>query len=640
MNFSALIPLCVSVMLGSVLVLAYATGLMGAFFFDDGASILLAPGVQLQAFTLDGLRQAWNSGGAGPTGRPVAQLSFALNHWASGGFHPLAFKATNLAIHLLCGGVVWGVLRHMLASAYPQLPGSQRRTIAIVVTAIWLSHPIQLLPVLHVVQRMTSLSGLFLLSAFWLHLRARDRTATAAWWQFLLAWVVLWPLSILSKETGILLPAFVLAWELTVNRARTERLDLFARGLCIVMGIAALASFIYIFTGRAQWMWSGYAMRSFTMFERLITEGRVLWLYLEWILLPNLSNFALYHDDIQLSVDVLTPWTTLPAGMGVAAMLALAWYLRQRAPWVSLGIAWFFVGHSLESTVLPLEIAHEHRNYLPLLGPLFAALGLALGSPQQPRIWPRPAVAMPLGLTLLLTAMTGLRAYEFGDEVRRTQTAVLQHPASARSHYEAGQTLDNMMPQGASPEMPLFQRARSHYQQALALDPQAKMASLALVYLACKAGQQPSSVDVDLLAQRLRSTPFAPGDRTVLYGLKEMAIQQPLCLGRPEVMRLFDAALTNPVVDNGVRAMLWSWSADYLWLVAKDLSAAQAALARSLALYPASPSNQLKWAQLQFIAGDFSAARASLLALRGALLTAEERQTLNEVLATINMSTH
>src|SRR5687767_9434753 len=91
----------------------YWPGLHGSFFFDDGPSITLAEGVRLQALSLESVHQALASGGAGPSGRPVAQLSFALNHYFSG-FNPLAFKATNLAIHFVCGLLVFALTRRLL----------------------------------------------------------------------------------------------------------------------------------------------------------------------------------------------------------------------------------------------------------------------------------------------------------------------------------------------------------------------------------------------------------------------------------------------------------------------------------------------------------------------------------------------
>ena len=131
------------------------------------------------------------SGIAGPTGRPIAQLSFALTNGSFSGFDPFAFKATNLAIHLATGLLVYLVARHLLAST----------VFAGFAAMLWLVHPIQLTSILYVVQRMTSLATLFLLAGFYLHMIGREQhTGRKGTILLLLAWLLCWPLSLMSKE--------------------------------------------------------------------------------------------------------------------------------------------------------------------------------------------------------------------------------------------------------------------------------------------------------------------------------------------------------------------------------------------------------------------------------------------------------
>lgn len=614
----------------------YWPGLHGSFFFDDGPSITLAEGVRLQAFTPETLHQALASGGAGPSGRPVAQLSFALNHYFSG-FNPFAFKATNLAIHFACGLLVFVLSRRVLSPAKPPV---RRRTLLIAsgtVTALWLLHPIQVLPVLHAVQRMTSLSAFFLLAALLLHIRGRDSAGRAAAAWFLLAWGVLWPLSFLSKESGLLFPIFVLAWELLVHSNSIGRLDRVTRGLIALTALFLAVGLAYALSARGQWLWAGYQLRPFSLTERLLTESRVLWFYLELIVAPGLKAFGLYHDDFVVSVGVLSPWTTMPALLGLAALALLAWLARTRAPLVAFGIAWFLGGHALESTILPLELAHEHRNYLPLLGvllPLGWALMLALEHRGARRTIGVVLTASVLGYFSLLTA---LRSHQFGEEVRRAQVEASNHPSSARAQHEAGVSLAGL-PEAALRDSPSYALARMHYELAGKLDPNLKMSWLGLIHLNCKAGMPPEPADVNELSRRLRETPFAPGDTGVLYNMKEMSIAGSVCLSRPEMDAVFAAALANPRVSQGIQAILHSWHADYLWLHEHDLVAARRALGLSLALNPSNPSNRLKWAQLLIISGEMAQARELLQALRTEYFSAEERKTLDELLAALNMT--
>lgn len=92
--------------LGAIVAIIYWSGLHGQFFFDDLPNIVVAEGVRLETLSSQSLRDAWVSGGYGPSGRPVAQLSFALNFYFSG-LNPFDFKLTNLAIHVATGWLIF-----------------------------------------------------------------------------------------------------------------------------------------------------------------------------------------------------------------------------------------------------------------------------------------------------------------------------------------------------------------------------------------------------------------------------------------------------------------------------------------------------------------------------------------------------
>jgi len=608
-----------------VLLAVYWPGLSGGFFFDDEQSILQPEGVRLQRLDGVSLREALASGGAGPTGRPVAQLSFALNHYFTG-FDPLPYKAVNLAIHAINGLLVfWLALRLMAGMA--QGRGSKPRLAAGLLALVWLLHPLQLTAVLHAVQRMTSLSALFLLIGLLLHIAGRERGDLRGGLLLILAWVAMWPLSILSKENGALFPVFVLAWELIVRRQRLGAADGFMRVFAVLAGLTFIAGIAYALSSAGSWLWAGYALRDFSLVERLMSEGRVLWFYLGLMLFPRLEALGLYHDDFTISRSLFEPWTTLPAWVGLAALGWLAWRLRERRPLVALGIAWFYVGHLIESTVLPLELVHEHRNYLPLLGFLLAiAEGLRMtisaGGPLRTL-----AVALAASALVYFPFVTALRAHQFGEAVRRTQIEAQHHRTSPRAQYEAGRALA----QGANSVFPssfVHGLSRAHFALAGNLDSRFKLGLLGQIYLDCRGAGKADPLVQSELAKRLREHPFAPGDDAILHGLKELAIVGNGCPSRSEIERLFAAAQANPLVPSAQRAGFHAWLADYLTLGAHDLAAAEAEIGRAISLAPRNASHRLKQAQLAFLQGRDEEAGRILAGLRGAVLGRTERQTL------------
>ncbi len=59
----------------------------------------------------------------------------------------------------------------------------------------------------------------------------------------------------------------------------------------------------------------------------------------------------------------------------------MAW--RRRYPLFALAVLWYLAAHLIESTVVPLELYFEHRNYLAVVGPLFAVcVGLFASKPE------------------------------------------------------------------------------------------------------------------------------------------------------------------------------------------------------------------------------------------------------------------
>ncbi len=349
----------------------YLPGLKGNFLFDDYINIVDNTSIQIQKMNTDSIRSSLSGPEAGPLGRPISVISFAITHYYFGQ-NPFAYKAINLVIHLINGLLVaWLTTLLINQQTKNQDNHLTAKWLPLWIATIWLLHPINTIPILLAVQRMTLLSGMFLLLALIFHLKGMSTsdTKTSGWGWLALSWLICWPLAILSKETGLLLPLFILLTTLLHMVSHTTYdLKRHTRLIATLFIILSLIAIVMINNLGIRWLEGAYAMRPFSLAERIMTELRVLWLYTGQVLTPSHTTFGLYLDDIQISRSLLDPSTTLMALIGwiaVAIGITLGW---RRWPIPCFALAWFLAGHSLESTFLPLEIAHEYRNYIPSIG--------------------------------------------------------------------------------------------------------------------------------------------------------------------------------------------------------------------------------------------------------------------------------
>ena len=425
--------LLAAALLVALIVLAYLPGLRGGFAFDDYNSIVDNTALELRDLNPASLLDAALSrAGTGPLARPLAMLSFAANRTFTG-LDPWPFKLTNLAIHALNALLVWALLRQLLPTLAPRIGVADRNSVAWLIAALWALHPINLTSVLYVVQRMTSLSATFVLLSLLVYIAGRQRAtpgrARWPWGSALLA-----ALALLCKETALSLVFYLAIVESTVPRAGRPAWSRGARLMLSTFAIALLA-----IGGWYVWqvVMPGYAGREFTLAERLWSEARVLFAYLHLMLVPLPDAFTLFHDDFALSRGALSPPTTLLSAAGLAALSALVWWRRAAQPYLVFGWAWFVLGHVLEGSVIPLELMHEHRNYLPGLGiitalTLAAADGLALTRLRAVRS------LVAIVVLSVLAGVTVSRAALWANPREQTETELRHHPLSPRLWYEAG----------------------------------------------------------------------------------------------------------------------------------------------------------------------------------------------------------
>jgi len=531
-------------------VLAYSPGLQGPLFFDDVPNLLDNNLVKIEGRNFDDWRVAALSSDSGVLYRPVAMLSFALNYVAAGAFTPLSLKATNLAVHL---GV--GTLVYLLALALLQSPalraryqqGGSRRLVAMLAASLWLLHPIHVSTVLYAVQRMAQLSALFTLLGLVVFSRYRLRWAdTGAGFGEVLAaalWVaLLGALAILSKENGALLPWLIAVLEVTLFRGvwagRERQWSARAGWFALALPLLLLAALFIVspesITGR-------YWAREFTLQERLLTEGRALWQYLSWLVFPNVLGMGFFHDDIAVSRSLFSPLTTALSLLGWLAVLAASLVWRRRYPVTAFAVLFYLVGHSLESTVYPLELVFEHRNYLPSVGfAVLAAVGIAGAIARSREL--RAEVAMS-GVVVILAALLVLRTQAWSDEMTLARFNVVNHPQSARANFFYANALFKRFEQAQAlgldeeEQRALAVTARRYFERMHSIDPRDFAAPVMLYQLDTLyfPGLAQKNDWLAVIQEMAETRQLQSSDRTALGALVEFSLLTPGEAGRDRV---------------------------------------------------------------------------------------------------------
>ena len=417
----------------------FLPGLGGGFVLDDAPNIVENSLLHIAGLDKESLLYAAASFHDGSGMRPLSMLSFALDYWRSG-LDAQAFKATNLVIHTLTIFALAVFFRRLLLLA--QWTPQRATTGALVLALLWAIHPLQVSSVLYVVQRMQTLGTLFLVLSMWAYLGLRQAQIEnrPGLLHGVLA-ALFWALAFLSKEDSILLPAYLLLLELTVLRFRAAQpmRTRTLRNTYLVMALAGIALFLFVAVPH-YWQWQTYPGRDFSSLERLLTQGRVLVMYIGQILWPWPSNLPFHYDTLVVSRGWFQPWSTLPAAIIIAGLLLWAWRWRARRPLFSFGVFLFFAGHFVTSNVIGLEMAFEHRNHFPLIGAILAIGDLCVAFWQRWQLHARWGVAILAVVVTATGAATVARAYAWGEPVRFAKWGVAVAPDSPRAWLALGRT--------------------------------------------------------------------------------------------------------------------------------------------------------------------------------------------------------
>jgi len=501
--------------------LAYHHSLRVPFLFDDGPAVLRNPTI----------RQLWPLGpvlqppldGAGVTGRPLVNLSLAINY-AWGGLAVQGYHVMNLLLHGLTSLTLWGVLRRTLRRpAVPIFYREHAESLAGSSALLWSVHPLLSESVICVVQRNEIMGGLFYLLTLYGFIRSAtsaenaggSERGSAIFWAGVAVTSCL--LGMASKEIMATAPFIVLLYDRTFVAGsfaaalrRRARFYLWLAATWLLLAWLMLGN-----NQRAGAVGFGLGVSGW---DYLLTQCRALVIYLRLSLWPH----PLVLD---YGTDIVHSWREVWwQGLVVLTLLLGTLVALWRRPILGFLGAWFFVILAPSSSFIPLttQPMAEHRMYLPLVTVLVLLMVIGLHWLSRGRFLVVLFIALTLGVT------TDFRNQLYGDEERLWRDLLIKQPDNARAyaslaHYLVGQQR--------------WVEAAGYYEQGLRLRPDYADAQSDYANVLLRLGRREAAIIHYQEARRLK-----PADETIQFNLGLALVQS----ARPSEARdVFKKILTH-----------------------------------------------------------------------------------------------
>jgi len=353
-----------SLLLFVILMLVYMNSFNCSWHFDDYINIVENPGIQIKNISWQGIENGLHGiAGTARWQRPISYFTFAMNYYFDG-LDVFWYHVVNFIIHYIASIFLFLFIYNTL-----RLPTLERRyerhaySIALLSTLFWAINPVQVMAVTYIVQRMASMAAMFYIMAMYFYLKGRraDKKWKGVTFFILAAFSAL--LSLGSKENAAMLPLSLFLFDLfLIQGATIENIKKnWAVCLFALVLVPAIGLMYYDFSTI---IGSYDEFRPFTMWERLLTQPRVIVFYISLLLYPITSRMMFIHD-IEISKSLFDPWTTVAAIVVLLLILVGAIVISRKRPLISYCIIFFFLNHAIEGSFLSLGIIYEHRNYLP-----------------------------------------------------------------------------------------------------------------------------------------------------------------------------------------------------------------------------------------------------------------------------------
>lgn len=336
---------------------AYSNSFSGAFVFDDSIAILMNPAV----YRIWPLFEVF---GEFSSSRPIVDVSLKINMALAsvsqdGKPNELGFHIFNLAVHLLAGLTLFGLVRRTLRTdKLKAVFGKYSSPLALAVALIWLVHPLQTMAVTYIIQRAESMMGLFYLLTLYCAVRSFSSSRPGPW---IAASAVACFLGVGCKQVIVTVPLMVLVYDWIFISGTLAKAIRKHRLIYILL----FSSWIPVFLMSINAMFSsdhaGFAMKEVTFENYVASQPGVILHYLRLALWPGGLCLDYLWLPAKTMSDILPP-------MFIVALLLIGCVLGLKyRPLLGFVGAWFFLILAPTSSFMPIrDLAVEHRMYLSL----------------------------------------------------------------------------------------------------------------------------------------------------------------------------------------------------------------------------------------------------------------------------------
>jgi protein O-mannosyl-transferase len=442
--------------------LVYANSLAGPFVLDDNDSIV----------NNSAIRQVSNVGtvllqrDTPIAGRPVVALSFALNYAVSG-LARQAYHLTNIAVHVGCALLLFGIVRRTLS--LPLMPERYRMAsgnLAFAIVLLWTVHPLNSETVDYLTERTESMMALFLLLMLYAAIRSVTCRRKAAW---SVISVLACALGMGCKESMAVAPIIVFLYDRiflfgSVREALAARWRLYG-----ALGATWLVLAYLMLPGpRSSSVGTATLSTQVRPVTYLLNQARMVTRYLRLSVWPS-DLVVDYGPAVSLQLrDVL------PQALFIGALIAATAIALIRQPALGFLGAWIFITLAPTSSVIPIatEVGAERRMYLPLMGVMVLVVSVVYGIGLFRRRFSHAAALAAMGaVSLVLGAATLARNREYSNGLSLAESVLRRWPSDI-AHGMVGSELAALHRDAdALPELRIASRTdpRSRYNLGVAL---------------------------------------------------------------------------------------------------------------------------------------------------------------------------